>query len=110
MITPTGWRVRARFADRRALARFYQSCRSYGKSFQLDRLYEATATPERDDEFGLTPKQRETLSVAHEMGYFETPRRSSRNDVADELDLTGATFTEHLARAQRKLLDQILSV
>ncbi|MFD1514522.1 helix-turn-helix domain-containing protein [Halomarina rubra] len=58
----------------------------------------------------FTDRQYETLETAHEMGYFETPRRSSRNDVADELDNTGATFTEHLARAQRKLLDQILSV
>ncbi|MWG33435.1 helix-turn-helix domain-containing protein [Halomarina oriensis] len=61
------------------------------------------------DRDSFTDRQYETLETAHEMGYFETPRRSSRNDVADELDITGATFTEHLARAQRKLLDQILS-
>jgi predicted DNA binding protein len=57
----------------------------------------------------FTDRQYEALETAHEMGYFETPRRSSRSDVADELGITGATFTEHLARAQRKLLDQILS-
>ena len=103
-ITPTGWRVRARFANRRALARFYQSCRSYGISFQLDRLYEATATPERDDEFGLTPKQRETLSVAHEMGYFAIPRTTSMEAIGEQFGISPPSVSERLRRAQDRLI------
>jgi len=56
----------------------------------------------------LTERQREVLETAHRMGYFERPKGANAGDVADELDITRSTFTEHLAAAQTKLLDAIL--
>ncbi|PCR91371.1 helix-turn-helix domain-containing protein [Natrinema ejinorense] len=56
----------------------------------------------------LTDRQTEVLETAHRMGYFEHPKRANAGEVADELDITGTTFTEHLAAAQTKLLDAIL--
>jgi predicted DNA binding protein len=43
------------------------------------------------------------------MGYFETPKRVGNADVAERLGIAGPTFSEHLAVAQRKLLDQLLA-
>jgi hypothetical protein len=61
-------------------------------------------------DFGaLTDRQREVLQTAHELGYFEHPRVASSADVAEELDIATSTFTEHLAAAQRNLLDELLS-
>jgi predicted DNA binding protein len=60
------------------------------------------------DRSALTDRQTEVLETAHRMGYFEHPKRANAGEVADELDITGTTFTEHLAAAQTKLLDAIL--
>ncbi|MDF9745551.1 helix-turn-helix domain-containing protein [Natrinema salsiterrestre] len=60
------------------------------------------------DRSTLTDRQTEVLETAHRMGYFEHPKRANAGEVADELDITGTTFTEHLAAAQTKLLDAIL--
>lgn len=61
-------------------------------------------------DFGaLTGKQREALATAHDLGYFEHPQESSAADVADALGIAPSTFTEHLAAAQRNLLDEVLN-
>jgi hypothetical protein len=57
----------------------------------------------------LTDRQREVLSTAHEMGYFEYPRDANAEAVADALDIQPSTFAEHLAASQRKLLDELLT-
>lgn len=56
----------------------------------------------------LTDRQREVLETAHGMGYFEHPKGANAGDVAEALDISTATFAEHLAAAQSKLLDAIL--
>jgi hypothetical protein len=56
----------------------------------------------------LTDRQLEVLETAHRMGYFEHPKQANAGEVADELGITGTTFTEHLAAAQTKLLKAIL--
>jgi predicted DNA binding protein len=48
------------------------------------------------------------LETAHEMGYFERPRRANGTEVAAALDIDPSTFSEHLAAAQRKLLRDVL--
>jgi hypothetical protein len=56
----------------------------------------------------LTERQREVLETAHGMGYFDRPKGANAGEVADALDISRSTFTEHLAAAQTKLLDAIL--
>ncbi|MFB6122215.1 MAG: helix-turn-helix domain-containing protein [Haloferacaceae archaeon] len=60
------------------------------------------------DRSSLTERQRDVLETAHEMGYFEYPKRANAGEVADELGVSGSTFAEHLAAAQSKLLSAIL--
>ncbi|WP_144920417.1 helix-turn-helix domain-containing protein [Halorubrum salsamenti] len=52
----------------------------------------------------LTDRQREVLQSAFEMGYYEWPRGCTGQDVADELGITSATFSEHVFAAERKIL------
>ncbi|WP_224447957.1 helix-turn-helix domain-containing protein [Haloprofundus salilacus] len=58
----------------------------------------------------FTDRQYEVLRTAHEMGYFAHPKRADSADVAAALDISVATFSEHLSVAQRKLLDQLFAV
>lgn len=56
----------------------------------------------------LTERQAEVLRTALEMGYFERPKKANAGEVADELGINRATFAEHLAASQRKLLPTIV--
>ncbi|MGQ4555048.1 helix-turn-helix domain-containing protein [Halobellus sp. GM3] len=60
------------------------------------------------DRSELTDRQRDVLRTAHEMGYFEYPKRANAGEVADELGIDRSTFAEHVAAAQGKLLSTIL--
>jgi predicted DNA binding protein len=60
------------------------------------------------DRSKLTTRQLEVLATAHEMGYFERPRRANATEVADVLDITPSTFSEHLAAAESKLIEDVL--
>ncbi len=56
----------------------------------------------------LTRKQRAALETAHSMGYFEHPKSATAVEVASTIDIAPATFTEHIAAAQRKIFDKLL--
>ena len=62
------------------------------------------------DRSRFTERQREVLETAHRMGYFEHPKGANAGEVADELDITTSTFSEHLSAAQSKLMDAVLDV
>jgi hypothetical protein len=57
----------------------------------------------------LTDRQQEVLQTAYGMGYFSYPREANATDVATALGIDSSTFTEHLAAAQSKLMDELLA-
>jgi predicted DNA binding protein len=56
----------------------------------------------------LTDRQREVVETAYSMGYYEIPRTATTEDVATELGLDPSTVAEHLQRAERNVLGQLL--
>ena len=56
----------------------------------------------------LTSRQYEVLQLAYERGYFERPKGANATEIAEELNISQSTFTEHLVAAQRKLFADIL--
>nr|WP_303704298.1 helix-turn-helix domain-containing protein [Haloquadratum walsbyi] len=52
----------------------------------------------------LSDDQLLILQVAYKMGYFDTPRTASADDVAAELDIAQSTFSERLRLAESELL------
>ncbi|MFB6084478.1 MAG: bacterio-opsin activator domain-containing protein [Halorientalis sp.] len=52
----------------------------------------------------LTEKQSAVLQAAYHAGYFEWPRGSTAEELADALGITSPTLHNHLRRAQQKLL------
>ncbi|WP_121744954.1 bacterio-opsin activator domain-containing protein [Natronorubrum halophilum] len=51
----------------------------------------------------LSEQQLRTLETAHYAGFFEWPRESTGEDVADSLGVSQPTFSRHLRLAQQKL-------
>lgn len=57
----------------------------------------------------LTERQRDVLEVAHRHGYYKWPRDRTGTDIADSLDISAPTLTEHLRRAESKLVAAVVS-
>jgi len=57
---------------------------------------------------GVTDRQREVLEAAYRSGYFEWPRESTGEEVAEALGLTSATVQGHLRKAERAVFSALL--
>jgi len=85
--------------------------REYDASVLAKRERDRDATTTRelrealDDR--LTDRQRTALKTAFLAEYFESPRESTAEEVAQALDITGPTLLYHLRAAQRKLLTEV---
>ncbi len=55
---------------------------------------------------GLTSRQREALTVGREVGYYEVPRNGSVEDVAKELGCAPSTASNHLRKAEARLVER----
>ncbi|WP_396613940.1 helix-turn-helix domain-containing protein (plasmid) [Haloferax sp. S1W] len=74
-------------------------------SVSVNRLSEYDACQENSVAF-LTDRQREVLLVAQDLGYYEIPRQASVRDVADELACSKSTVTNHLRKAEARIVAQ----
>jgi DNA-binding CsgD family transcriptional regulator len=54
----------------------------------------------------LTDRQLEVLQTAYYAGYFEWPRHRTGEEIADDLDIAGPTFQQHLRTALDRLLEE----
>jgi predicted DNA binding protein len=52
----------------------------------------------------LPDRQREALEVALEAGYYDVPRGATREDVARRLGCAPSTASEHLRKAEARLV------
>ena len=57
----------------------------------------------------LTDRQREAVSVAVGLGYYDVPRTASVEDVAAALDCAPSTASNHLRKAQARLARQVVA-
>jgi len=56
----------------------------------------------------LTDRQREALQVAHRLGFYETPREASYEEIGEALDCAPSTANELLRRAEACVVDELL--
>lgn len=52
----------------------------------------------------LSDRQRAAVTAALDLGYYDSPRRATHGDVAERLDCAPSTASEHLQRAEAKLV------
>lgn len=57
----------------------------------------------------LTVKQRRALLTAFALGYYDVPRRISSEELSRHLNADKSTIVEHLRKAERKLIDEIIA-
>jgi predicted DNA binding protein len=79
-----------------------------GMNFRIVSLLDAKFSPSSPIS-RLTSKQREALILAFNLGYFDTPRKISSEELAKKLGLADSTLVVHLRRAERRLLAELLN-
>lgn len=106
--THEGWTVRLLFPTQEALSAYYDECTERGLAPTILTKYEEVDAPTRANA-ELTPAQWEALTTAFEAGYFEIPRQTSLDDIADQLGISAQAASERIRRAEAALLDRQLN-
>lgn len=102
----TTWIVRVWLPTHTALSNLHDHATSHDIDITLQRV--THHAPTADSDTGLTDAQRETLQLALESGYFEEPRATSLQEIADELDISQPAAGGRLRRGIRHLLQATL--
>lgn len=102
------WQLKLRITSRNQLTNLQKYCEEKDVAFELLRLYSLDAP--RMGQYNVSPKQREAMLTAYQMGYFEIPRGCKLRDVADELDITTRSVSERIRRGELNLLTNTLLI
>jgi len=104
--TVDGWRFEVRGDTQEAIAEFRTHYLENNISIDISMVH--ALLPIQGDSFELTETQREALVLAFERGYFDTPRESSLEEIAAELDITQQSLSSRLRRGHRRLISETL--
>ena len=96
------WRFEVRGEDQDALAEFREYCQK--NEIPIDITAVHAMLPIQGEGYELTETQREALVLAYERGYFDSPRETSLEEIADELDITQQSLSSRLQRGHRRLI------
>ncbi|MFW3146508.1 MAG: helix-turn-helix domain-containing protein [Thermoplasmatota archaeon] len=56
----------------------------------------------------LTPRQKEVILTAKMEGYYDLPRKTDIESLAARMNISSSTFSEHLIRAENKIMKHLL--
>ncbi|MGM0606178.1 MAG: helix-turn-helix domain-containing protein [Halobacteriota archaeon] len=89
--------------SRSKLSHLRSHLETMGIQYRITRVRELDP---REDDSLLTDRQRELLLAAADAGYYDTPRETTLTEVAESMDISKATCSNVLHRAEGKLVDR----
>ncbi|MFC5970699.1 helix-turn-helix domain-containing protein [Halomarina salina] len=95
------WHTESRFPDMDTLDQYRTWLTDRDASVQVDNVYVEEMENEGPD---LTRRQRETVILAYEKGFFEVPRNATLTDLAEEFDVSEQAISQRLRRAYSRLV------
>ncbi len=104
--TKEGWQFEVRGEDHKSVSEFRAGCQEHGIPIEITAVH--ALLPLQGDGYELTTKQREALVSAHERGYFDSPRSTSLDEVAEAIGITQQSLSSRLRRGHRRLIDATL--
>lgn len=114
-----GWSLHLLYPSRSDFSDAMAFYEAHDVPFEIESIHELDADRNRESGIvsersgvamnrGLTSKQTEALLLAYERGYFEVPRETTVEELADELDVSHQAVSELLRRGCRELLGNTL--
>lgn len=97
-----GWTFEVRGEDREAISEFRTECQQHDIPIEIDSVHSLLPIQEEDHE--LTGKQREAIVLAFEMGYYDSPRATSLEEIAEELEITQQSLSSRIRRGLHRLV------
>jgi PAS domain S-box-containing protein len=97
--------------DIRRIAQEYQTYNPQSELLNKQQVNRPVKTAEQlraDIENKLTDKQRSALVATFYSGYYEWPRDSNAEEIAESMGITASTLHQHLRRAHKKILSSLL--
>ncbi|MFC4406526.1 helix-turn-helix domain-containing protein [Haloarchaeobius iranensis] len=104
----SGWTMGMLFPDRDAFGSFRRACEAADLTVSVESIHSGQVDWSNDDA-DLTPAQREILSRAVEVGYFDIPRETTLRGLGDEVGVSGQAASERLRRGMETLVRDTLS-
>jgi len=91
--SPKEWNFEIRFSERESLSQCQDCCADAHITLDLTRIYNPV-DPKVGPWYGLSKPQREALTLAVRMGYYDIPRGCTTAELADELGISDQATTE----------------
>jgi predicted DNA binding protein len=107
-VTDEGGIQRLLFSDYDEFGKFQRRCERADIPFKLLNISSNPEDVESASQSGLTDRQYEALTVAFTRGYYDSPRRASTREIAEELGISAPAVSKLLQRAERKLVGQAI--
>lgn len=101
------WSIKLLFHDRADVSDCHSTFEQHDFGVTVTRV-----SPMDDPSNGQTPlteTQYETIVKAHELGYFDVPRKVTLEELASELDISHQALSERLRRSHSALVSAELS-
>ncbi|MDS0299374.1 helix-turn-helix domain-containing protein [Halogeometricum sp. S1BR25-6] len=102
------WSFTVRFRSHADLTRFHQFYQAHNYPVHIDRVYAPDEASRTEYGFGLTPEQREALTMAVQEGYFSVPREIKLDEIADQLGISRQATSERVRRGAETVLRKSL--
>lgn len=101
------WRLRLLFPDRESLSAANREWADAGLSLTVDSIHELRQSL-NDDQFGLTESQHAALVTGFTAGYYDIPRRTNINALAEQLGISHQALSERFRRGHAALVKNTL--
>jgi hypothetical protein len=56
----------------------------------------------------LTERQKEVLTTAYDLGYYDVPRKTESNEIAKKLGIRSSTLVLHRRKAEKRLIGEFI--
>lgn len=105
--TSDGWSFELRGHDRAAIAGFMQRCQEYDVPASLTRVGDVSEGPTGAEQ-ALTEDQQEALLLAFSEGYYDEPRKTDLQSLAESVGISRQAFSSRLRRGYKNFIGATL--
>ncbi|NHN42129.1 hypothetical protein G9C85_10890 [Halorubellus sp. JP-L1] len=103
-----GWTLKMLFPTRDAFNEFRDACAAVDLSIDVDSIYSKPFSGS-GDEIALTDPQRDLLTRAVEVGYFDIPRETTLQELGQQMNISGQAASERLRRGMETLIRETVT-